>query len=232
VSTSSDLRYDRYQTGTADEWLLHIGPLNASPILLLPPLFEELNRTRALMVAVMRSLAAKGHGCWLPDLPGTGESERPLDSLRWHDWRRAVGDCARAVTEIAGAAPAVAAFRGGALLDDAVGASCCWRFAPAAGASLVRDLERSSLVSAKEQRSGLLELAGYPLSPEMLEPLRVADLADRPRLRVLRLASDPGEADHKLSGPALWRRSEPGNSIALATELAGDLDRWVRECAS
>ncbi len=51
---------------------------DAPAILFVPPLFEEMNRTRALIVAVMRRLAKRGHGCWLLDLGGTGESERDL----------------------------------------------------------------------------------------------------------------------------------------------------------
>ena len=57
---------------------MRIGAAEAPPVLFVPPLFEEMNRTRALLAAVMRRLAARGHGCWLPDLSGTGESVREL----------------------------------------------------------------------------------------------------------------------------------------------------------
>jgi hypothetical protein len=47
---------------------MRIGASDAPPILFVPPLLEEMNRTRALIVSVMRRLAAQGLGCWLPDL--------------------------------------------------------------------------------------------------------------------------------------------------------------------
>ena len=60
---------------------MRIGAADAPPILFVPPLFEEMNRTRALIAAIMRALAARGYGCWLPDLPGTGESLRALGEV-------------------------------------------------------------------------------------------------------------------------------------------------------
>ena len=48
-------------------------------------------------------------------------------------------------------------------------------------------------------------------------------------LRTVRLATDRAEADAKIEGPALWRRSEPGTSAALAEALAADLDEWSRD---
>ena len=61
---------------------MRIGRADAPAILFVPPLFEEMNRTRALIAAVMRRLAKRGHGCWLLDLGGTGESERDLGERR------------------------------------------------------------------------------------------------------------------------------------------------------
>src|SRR5687768_16236691 len=112
-----------------------IGTPHAPPILFLPPLFEELNRTRQLIAGVMRRVAARGSGCSLPDLPGTGESKRPLKAISWEMWRNAV----KAAAEQLGRGErlvAVASIRGGCLLDDAVPAACAWRFAPVSGASL------------------------------------------------------------------------------------------------
>jgi pimeloyl-ACP methyl ester carboxylesterase len=73
VSAGRGLAFDRYTVDGCSEWMMRIGAAEASPILFVPPLFEEMNRTRALIAAMMRALAAEGHGCWLPDLPGTGE---------------------------------------------------------------------------------------------------------------------------------------------------------------
>src|SRR3546814_12119711 len=68
----------------------------------------------------MRALAPRGYCCWLPDLPGTGESERALDEVGWDDWRDAARDAATAVALTAGRSPAIASLSGGALLDEAV----------------------------------------------------------------------------------------------------------------
>jgi hypothetical protein len=50
-------------------------------------------------------------------------------------------------------------------------------------------------------------------------------------LRTVRLATDRAEADRRIDGLALWRRSEPGSSSELAEVLAADLHAWSRACA-
>lgn len=232
MSAAGGLFYDRYSTGKSEEWLMRIGAADAAPILFVPPLFEEMNRTRALLGSLMRLLAVRGHGCWLPDLPGTGESALALGSCRWEDWREAVSNAAKHVAEKSGKAPTIASFRGGALLDDAAQGSGHWRFAPAEGASLARDLVRASMMKPEEMQGPDIQLAGYPLSTILLEELREAGCAPIERLRTARLASDRAEADLKVEGPALWRRSEPSNSPELAGSLASDIHQWCERCAA
>ncbi|HEY5722987.1 MAG TPA: hypothetical protein VIT45_11755 [Allosphingosinicella sp.] len=200
-----------------------IGSPNAPPILFVPPLFEELNRTRALISAVMRGVASRGYGCWLLDLPGTGESVRPLGRLSWDQWRSAVRAAATQVGH-GGPLAGVASIRGGALLDDVAPSRCAWRFAPVAGASLVRDLSRAGLAAGGG-------MAGYELAPNLMGPLDMAEPHPMDSLRVVRLESDRGEADLKIEGPALWRRSEPESSAALAASLSDDIANWVGQCA-
>ncbi len=209
---------------------MRIGPSDGAPILILPPLFEEMNRTRAFIASIMRALARRGHGCWLPDLPGTGESDTELESCCWSDWREAARSAGEHIARSAGVAPAVAALRGGALLDDAVDACCHWRFAPVDGASLARDMIRASLIKAEEMKGPRVDLAGYALTEALLADLSAAK-AERPgNLRTVRLNSDRNEADAKVEGAVLWRRSEPGNSPELAEVLASDLDDWAKRC--
>jgi hypothetical protein len=50
------------------------------------------------------------------------------------------------------------------LLDDAVSASHRWRFAPAEGASLARDMIRASLIKTDEMKGPEVDLAGYRMS--------------------------------------------------------------------
>lgn len=218
------LHYERYDADGSSEWLMRIGPREAPAILFLPALFEEMNRTRALVAAIMRSVARQGYGCWLIDLPGTGESERALDACDWTDWRNAVTAGARHVSAQGVQLRALAAIRGACLLDDAVETECRWRFAPVEGASLARDLSRAGLMGGGSS-------AGYALAPSLLASLEGAKAVPGKQTRIIRLASDRGDADLTVEGPALWRRSEPGNSPELAARLAGDIEQWLGPCA-
>lgn len=211
--SADGLHYSRYRIGDRDEWMMRIG--SGPALLFLPPLFEEMNRTRALLATAMRGLAGQGFECWLPDLPGTGESERPLDEVSWQDWR----DAARAAFKAAGAVASVGV-RGGALLDET--APLRWRFVPASGASLARDLARASLMT---EGGG-----GYAPSKALMDGLAAAEPAPGATVRTLRLATDRAEADLRLEGPPLWRRSEPQNSSELAAAIALDISQWVRSC--
>jgi pimeloyl-ACP methyl ester carboxylesterase len=184
-------------------------------LLFLPPLFEEMNRTRALLATVMRGLAAEGFACWLPDLPGTGESERALGTVAWEDWREA----ATAAFEAA-AAIATVGVRGGALLDRP--SPVRWRFAPIAGASLARDLARAGLMA---EGGG-----GYAPTEALLAALAAAEPETGANVRTVRLASDRAEAELKLDGAPLWRRAEPQNSYELAAAIVSDIGQWVRAC--
>jgi hypothetical protein len=229
VSGAGGLFYDRYSTAGHQEWLMRIGPTEGMPILFVPPLLEEMNRTRAFLATVMRLLAAKGFACWLMDLPGTGESERMLEACSWVEWRQAVADASAAVAK--GRHVLTASLRGGALLDDAAAGASQWRFAPAEGSSLARDLLRASMLKPEELKEARIELAGYRLSDTLFAELSAAKPVASDALRTVRLASDRADAALKVEGPALWRRSEPGNSPDLAVVLADDIADWGQRCA-
>jgi alpha-beta hydrolase superfamily lysophospholipase len=216
------LAFESFESDGRSEWLMRIGAGDAPAILFVPPLFEEMNRTRALIAAVMRRLAAQGFGCWLPDLGGTGESERDLGAVEWGDWRHDVTSAATHVTEKAGK-PLIASLRGGVLLDDGAEARGWWRFAPVDGLALQRDMVRAGLAG--------VEWAGYAPSDALKAGLAGATAAEVAPLRIVRLATDAQPADLKVDGPALWRRSEPGTSDALADALAADLADWSHLCA-
>jgi hypothetical protein len=193
--------------------MMRIG--SGPALLFLPPLFEEMNRTRALIATAMRALASEGFECWLPDLPGTGESERALEGVGWQDW----SDAAASAFEAASAVASVG-LRGGALLDGRSPAR--WRFAPATGASLARDLARAGLMT---EGGG-----GYAPTQALLSGLAEAEPAAGGKIRTLRLSTDRGEADLKVEGPPIWRRAEPQNSSELAGTMASDISQWVRSC--
>ena len=220
--SEADLAFARFESGGRQEWLMRIGAENAPAILFVPPLFEEMNRTRALLAGVMRRLAAQGLGCWLPDLSATGESARELGEVAWDDWRHDVISAVAHVTEKAGK-PLIASLRGGVLLDDGAAARGWWRFAPVDGLALQRDMVRAGLAG--------VEWAGYAPGDALKAGLAGATQKDVAPLRTVRLDTDAQPADLKVDGPALWRRSEPGTSDALADMLAADLAEWSRACA-
>ena len=201
------------------EAMLAFGPASGPHLLVLQPFFEEMNRTRSLVVAVCRGLAARGIGCWLPDLPGTGESPQALDGLGWADWRAAVPQALAATgVMIAGSI----AFRGGALIDSAVPGRH-WRLAPTAGRSLLSDLRRSALASGSNPATP----AGYILSSTLAEPLAAADLSTDDANRTIRLVGDEHPADRRVEGIPVWRRPEPQRDERLAALLADDIAAWI-----
>ena len=219
--SESGLAYDRYSADGNEEWIMRIGAEGAPAIFFLPPLFEELNRTRAMIAGAMRRLATLGWSCWLPDLPGTGESERGLETCSFAGWQSA-GAAAAAKAAAGGRLAGVAALRGGCLLEPP--APCTWRLAPIDGAAIVRDLERAGLVG--DGAGG-----GYAPSRALVADLAAGTAPPAPRLRTVRLASDPAPADLKLDSPPLWRRAEPQAAPELAVQIAADIDRWLRACA-
>jgi hypothetical protein len=78
-------------------------------VLIVPPLFDEMNRARAMLVAVMRDLAVAGIATILPDLPGCGESVQDFAAQSLNAWRAAMAAAARHF-----GASHVLALRGGA----------------------------------------------------------------------------------------------------------------------
>ncbi len=195
------------------EPILHYGGAAGPQLLVLQPLFEEMNRCRALVAALCRGVAARGIGCWLPDLPGCGESERTLEGVGWRAWTGAVDDALALIARDAGSpALGTVAIRGGALLDT--GSPRRWRLSPVAGASLVTDL----------RRSGLLASGAYALGEALSAPLSAADPIGA--ARVVRLVGDERPCDLRVEGPMVWRRPEPLAAPDLAAALVEDIAAW------
>lgn len=203
----SDPRFS-YRCGT-DHWL---------QLVILEPLFEEANRCRRMIAAMMRALNQHGIGSSIVTLPGAGESLSASSDVTFADWI----DFAAGIK-----ADAVASVRGSALIDAAISAPCHWRFSPETGSRIVRDLKRTNLSGDND---GLY--AGHKLGKTMLDALEAATPAHVPMLRTVRLESDAAEADTKVAGSALWRRAEPGEDDTLSNALAADLAGWVKQCAA
>lgn len=220
-----------YETAGHREYCLSFGADNAErTILIIPPLFEEMNRTRCMIVEAMRQLPARGIRTYLMDLPGCNESLIPLSLQSLTSWHLAVADAASHL-----GATHIAAIRGGCLLDHVV-AVPRWRLAPVQGATLLKTLLRSRVAGDKEvgvhTTAGQLladgcteglNLAGHRLSPQMLSELETAIPI------VTRLVTEAQLDD--VAGSLLWLRTEPGENKEMSAAFAARLDIWSATCA-
>jgi hypothetical protein len=213
-------RVHRYADG---EFMLAYGPKSGPQILVLQPLFEEMNRCRAFVADLCRTLATRGIGCWLPDLPGTGESLRPLESIGWADWVTAGDDAAMLIGTETGTPPLSVAIRGGALIESDQ-ASRRWRLSPTTGRSLLSDLRRSALASGGDPAAP----AGYRIGDNLVTRLETGVLPGGSDIRTLRLLSDDREADLRIEGTPIWRRPEPVSDPAMLALVADDIAEWAR----
>ena len=219
-----------YETAGAREYILRFDAGAAvRTILIVPPLFDEMNRTRRMIVQTMRALAAQGVSSMLPDLPGCNESLAPMSQQSVTGWRHAVADVTRhhKTTHIV-------AIRGGCLLDDAAELPCL-RLAPVAGASLLKTMLRTRIAADREAGvsnsveelralgdNADLDLAGYRLSSLMLQELDAAIPAQGEFLNEVRMSD--------VAGTPLWLRSEPGENADMSAALARRLDEWSAIC--
>lgn len=218
------------------------GSTARSQLLIIPPLFEEMNRTRALLAGVGRRLADRDIGSWLPDLPGTGDSDLSLHDIGWMQWQSSLQALAQIISASSGGDIHILSVRGGALLDETLAAQSRYRLAPAAsGDRLLRELLRARIAADQERgtpttiatldaqlANETVELAGYPISPALAADLRVATLAPAAKVRTVGLSG--GSGDHVIDGPPLWRHAEPAAAPALAAELAEDVAKWIESC--
>ncbi len=212
-------RLHRYSDG---EFMLSFGESTGPQILVLQPLFEEMNRCRATVMELARSLAARDIGCWIPDLPGTGESLVALESLEWAQWLEATEAAAALILALTGRTPLSLALRGGALVEPA-NVARHWRLAPTSGRSLLSDLRRSALASGSDPASP----AGYRLHEDMVAHLQTCEPEAHSAVRTLRLRSDDRPADCHIDGDPIWRRPEPVTDSALSAAILEDIVAWV-----
>lgn len=203
--------------GLAEDYAVAFDRARSIRVLIVPPLFEEMNRTRRLLVETQRQLDALGLDSMLPDLPGCNESTQAFSAQSLGSWRDAMVAAARHF-----AASHVLAVRGGALVFPT--SLPGWVLEPVKGSTILRQLLRARVLSAKEAgreessadlleqgRNHGLELAGYRLSAALVAGLDAAVPQDEGQ-RVIRQS--------ELGSGALWLRSEPGEDPAQSTALA------------
>jgi hypothetical protein len=214
-----------------EEQVLGLGDPNATRIILIiPPLFDEMNRVRRMIVCAMRDLAARGVATFLPDLPGCNESMALMPEQDLETWRAAMVLAAGQL-----GATHIAAIRGGALIDDGLPDVPHWRLAPVKGASLIKTMMRTRIAGDKEAgiitstddliaeaRISRVELSGNLLNLKMVEQLSAAEPAVLPNVHTVNL----GDGPDMIAGSALWLRAEPQDDAAMSAAIAAELDRW------
>jgi hypothetical protein len=222
--------YSTYDYGGREEFRLTTGdPVAERCLLIIPPLFDEMNRMRRVLVSAARMLGPRGMFVVMPDLPGTNESLAPLSDQTLAGWRQALAAAAGdlRVTHIV-------SVRGGALIDNALGDLPVWRLAPAKGASLLKTMIRTRIASDKENgvattsevlladgRAQGLELAGNMFGAAMIADLESAVPHESPAI----MLGDLGD-----KGSALWLRAEPQDDPVMAAAIADALDIWSASC--
>ncbi len=223
--------YRTYHFDGHDEHVLCFGAGASRRILIIPPLFDEMNRCRRMLVQAMRGLAERGTGSFLVDLPGCNESLAALENQNLSTWREAVSTAAAQL-----GATHIASLRGGALVDDGAPDLRHWRLAPAKGSSLLKTMIRTRIAGDKEAgkttseaalieaaKTGPIELAGNMLGPAMVEELASTEPAEvaQPTLRAL---------GQDIAGSTLWLRAEPQDDPAMSDAIAADLHQWSTSC--
>jgi hypothetical protein len=202
----------------AEELALTFDDFRRWRLLIVPALFDEANRMRRFTVEVMRRLDKAGVDSFLPDLPGCNESLAPLDEQTVASWQSGVAAAARHFR-----ASHVLAIRGGALLMPT--SLPGWRYAPAKGATILRQMLRGRILAAREAgreetqesllSAGLeqgIELAGYRLGAAFLQQFQSA---------VPPVMAGISEIEQDmLGGSGLWLRAEPDEDRAQADALA------------
>lgn len=200
-------------------------------ILIIPPLFDEANRCRRMLVQAMRGLADRGIDSVLIDLPGCHESPALLEVQSLSTWRAAVSAAAAQL-----GATHSAALRGGALIDVGAARLPHWRLAPAKGSGLLKTLIRTRIAGDREggkttYEAGLIEAAKaapIELAGNLLGPAMVAELAQAEPAAAHQLIERA--LGHDISGTPIWLRAEPQEDPALSKAIAADLDLWSASC--
>lgn len=204
--------------------------------LFVPPLFDEANKMRHVMVQTMRALT-QNHAvsAILPDLPGTLESQRPLAEISLSDWQTSLLD----IMAQHGAVTHIAAVRAGCDIIPNIDDLPQWHLAPANGWRQIRTLARAQLAgereaghtprSLKDVTDDLLQngahLAGYNISAKMAAGLEAG--AKPVSAHQVQLIGDDKPADSRINGSPLWLRNEPSHDENMARAMAENIARWI-----
>lgn len=227
---------------TAPLFALHWhGQLDRAPILLLPPLLEELNKSRRQLNQLAHALQAAGHAVLLVDWTGTGDSGGELRDCAWSHWQADVVHARQFLTERYPQRPIFCALRGGALLLPEHADCAWWLCAPVLdGQQQLTQWLRLKLMAARMAGVSLsneqllaqlaaegVEIAGYALTTALVEPMRTIRLREQMhsngaarQLIEIGTATQPSPALHALVAQGVGWQSVAGDLFWQTTEIS------------
>lgn len=231
------LNYPTYRFADHEEHMVAVEPDGTSArVLIVLPLFEEMNRMRRTAVMAMRNLAERRVASAIPDLPGCNESLAAMADQTLEGWTKAVTHAADQWR-----ATHIASFRGGALIDHGPAALPHWRCAPAKGSPLLRTMVRTRIAADREagrtttkdeilaaSAEAPVDLAGSLLGGPMIAALDAARPEELTNCRTVTLApagTEPNE--DRITGSPLWLRAEPGEDADFASAIADHIAAWI-----
>jgi exosortase A-associated hydrolase 1/exosortase A-associated hydrolase 2 len=216
-------------------------------VLYLPPFAEEMNKARPMASRQARLLSERGFCVVVPDLYGTGDSSGDFGEVNWSRWLQ---DCAQVLDWIqtqGGQKVQLWSLRGGCFLalelannrPDLVARLVLWQ-PVTSGKQFVNQFLRlrmaAGLMEGKQETTAQLrailaagqnlEVAGYELSPEMIQQLDGLDAARlAPPANVetlwLEIAAGEGNPVMPISQKVLDTWKQQGASVS-AQVVAGD----------
>lgn len=231
-------------------------PEGGEAVLYLPPFAEEMNRSRRMAALQARALARRGVAALILDPFGTGDSEGDFADARWETWR---ADGAAAVDWLRArghGAVSVLGLRLGACLaldlaaDPTSGIAKAVLWSPIVrGAVFLTQFLRVRTAAGISPRGGeagettkalrarlldgeTLEVAGYPLTPELAAAVERADAAAlgeacRAPVAWIEVAAEAGAALAPAGAAAVERLRSAG--VALQVMTAAGEPFWAIE---
>ena len=228
-----------------------LGTPNATPVLLLTPLQEELNKSRYQLSRIAQYLQSKGHAVLLGDYSGTGDSAGDWQDARVGLWQADVRLWLKFLAQRYPTPAHIVSLRAGALCipEDFSGArTLCFPVlnGKAVATQWIRQkLFASRLAGGNDSTASLtetwrdkgLELGGYLNHPDLLAELESAQVsANSSRTHIIELgnSNEPSPAiqsfcEHSqaswaaVSGEAFWQATEIGTITTLPEAIAASL---------
>jgi uncharacterized protein len=248
------------------------GTARCGAVLYVHPFAEEMNKSRRVASLQCRDFAVAGWTALQLDLYGCGDSPGDFSEARWHEW---VSDIAAAhawLRATTGHPPLLWGIRAGCLLAIQAAAKMnrapdilCWE-PVVSGKTYLQQFLRIKAVSELMQQAGrpagtqesrdalargeTVEIAGYPLTPDLAAGLECAELelpAKRSRIAWFEIrgsvrrelapqsrrcveafeAAGHQVTTHMVQAPAFWDIADAGDCPGLIHATVAQAQAWL-----